>query len=417
MKQVQKNHRVWLVGLLLIFAVGLFLIVLNFRDIRTFIQQSSDPFAADAVVDPPFTSLSYGIHTFLWWDEGSAGSQAAMVNRILNFTYIKQTFPWREMEPRPDEWDFTQSDRIVALAEEMELQLIVRLGQVPAWATEYEMLVEDGDSHDAPPTDLQSWGAYCGTVAERYAGRVAAYQIWNEPNLSREWGQREPNAAEYVQILAICSEAIRAVDSEAILISAGLSPTGGPMPIAMPDDIYFDAMYQAGFQEYVDVVGVHAPGFAPPAYGPDDAVDDGQPRWASFRRIEDLRKIMIQQGDAARQMAILEFGYTTDTNNPDYSWFAVNEEEQAQHIIDAYVYAAEHWRPWVGLMNLIYMPNPEWTAADEEWWWAIATPDGRLRPAFFALAEMDRYCGEQIVLGWQEGVSEEEYLEQRDTCP
>lgn len=392
---------------IIVLAIGLFIYAT---------QAEPDPFEADAIIDPPFSSLSYSIQTFLWWDEGNASTQAAMVNRTLNFTYIKQTFPWREIEPRPDEWDFTQSDRIVALtnSEDINLGLIVRLGLTPAWAVNGEI---DEDAHDTPPDDLEAWGEYCGTIAERYAGQIVAYQVWNEPNLQREWGEVEPNAEYYVEMLAVCSEAIRAVDSEAIIISAGLSPTGGPRPIAIPDDQYLDAMYRLNFQQYVDVVGVHAPGFARPSYGPDDAVRDGGQRWASFRRVEDLRKIMLNYDDASRQMAILEFGYTTDTTNSDYSWFAVSEELQAQYVIEAYEYAAENWRPWVGLMSLIYMPNPEWTSEDEEWWWAVGTPNGGLRPVFFSLARMDRYCGDEVVAGWTEGLNEDEWLEQRITCP
>ncbi|MEM9952307.1 MAG: endo-1,4-beta-xylanase [Chloroflexota bacterium] len=380
-------------------------------------RPTPDPFAGNAIENPPFTPLTYSIQTFLWWDEGNASSQAGMVNRVLNFTHIKQTFPWRELEPRQDEWDFTQSDRIVSLAEQWDLGLIVRLGQSPDWASGVDSSQLD-EKHDAPAQNPEDFADYCGTIAERYSGRVVAYQIGNEPNLRREWGEQAPDPLGYVEQLAICSEAIRAVDSEVILISAGLSPTGGPMSIAMPDDQYLDAMYQANFQQYVDVVGVHAPGFAPPSYGPDDAVRDGGSRWASFRRIEDLRKIMLRYDDANRQMAILEFGYTTDTNNPDYAWFAVSEEQQAQYIRDAYEYAAENWRPWIGLMNLIYMPNPEWTAEDEEWWWSIMLPDGQPRPAFFTLAQMDRYCGDAVLSGWNETfASEEDWLERRDTCP
>ncbi|MEL6307457.1 MAG: endo-1,4-beta-xylanase [Chloroflexota bacterium] len=379
------------------------------------VRPQPDPFAGDAITDPPFTTISYSIQTFLWWDEGNAGMQASMVNRVLNFGYIKQNFPWRELEPRQNEWDFTQSDRIIALADEWDLGLIVRLGQAPQWATGSD--IESDESHDAPPNNLEDMADYCGTIAERYAGQVVAYQIWNEPNLAREWGTNTPNAEDYVALLAVCSEAIRAVDSEAILISAGLSPTGGPMPYAMPDDQYLDAMYRAAFQQYIDVVGVHAPGFSVPSYGPDDAAADGMGRWASFRRVEDLRKIMLLHDDAARQMAILEFGFTTDTENSDYAWFSVTEEEQARLTVDAYVYVAENWRPWVGLMSLIYMPNPRWTPADEEWWWAVGESDGTMRRVFFSLAQMDRYCGDEIQLGWQADWSEEEWFEQRDTCP
>ena len=71
----------------------------------------------------------------------------------------------------------------------------------------------------------------------------------------------------------------------------------------------------------------------------------------SFRRVEDLRKIMIANGDAARQMALLEVGWTTNQVHEAYAWYAVTEDEQAEYMREAYAYAAAHWRPWVGLMS------------------------------------------------------------------
>lgn len=209
--------------------IGLFalILIIGIGAVIMLTRPEIDPFDGDAVINPPFSPLSYSIQTFLWWDEGNAGTQASMVNRTLNFTYIKQTFPWRELEPRPDEWDFTQSDRIVDLAnrDDIDLQIIARLGEAPNWSIDNPIIGND-DVHDTPPDDLEAWGNYCGTIAERYAGRIMAYQVWNEPNLQREWGLQELSASDYVEMLAICSEAIRAVDSEAVIISAGLSPTG-----------------------------------------------------------------------------------------------------------------------------------------------------------------------------------------------
>jgi polysaccharide biosynthesis protein PslG len=376
-----------------------------------------DPFAGHAVINPPFTPLTYSVQAFLWWDHGLGGVHLDWITYILGFSHVKHTFAWRSMETEPGVWDFSQSDRIVDEITRRDLKVIARLGQVPEWAAQGSVVLGSEEKHDAPPADLATWANYCATVATRYQGRIAAYQIWNEPNLAREWGDQRPDPAAYVALLAACSQAIRAADPQAVLISAGLAPTGNDDASAMRDDLFLDRMYRAGFQQYIDAVGVHATGYAAPDYGPDDAERDGRGRWFSFRRIEDLRKIMIAHDDAARQMAVLEFGWTTDSINPDYAWFAVSEEKQAQYIVEAYQYAAQHWRPWVGLMSLIYLPDQAWTETDEEWWWAITTPAGYMRPAFFSLAAMDRYCGDRIQPGWPAGTPEEVYLEQRITCP
>ena len=58
---------------------------------------------------------------------------------------------------------------------------------------------------------------FARAVAERYKGRVDAYQIWNEPNLSREWGNRPPNAAEYTELLRIANQTIKEIDSDVLV--------------------------------------------------------------------------------------------------------------------------------------------------------------------------------------------------------
>jgi hypothetical protein len=111
-----------------------------------------------------------------------------------------------------------------------------------------------------------------------------------------------------------------------------------------------------------------------------------------------MRRIMVANGDAARQMAILETGWTMDPReDSNMAWFAVPDEAaQAQSLVAAYRYAAEHWRPWVGLMSMIYIANPAWTEANEEYWWSITTPDGYTRQAYADLANMAKYCGDEF---------------------
>jgi hypothetical protein len=353
-----------------------------------------DPFQGDAVIQR-FTPLTYSIQTFLWWDTAAASLHMEWT-RLMVFSHVKQIFAWSDIEKKQGEWDFFRADQIVDEVEAKGLKLIVRLTDTPDWALPDSEEAED--FIDAPPEDYADFATYCGMLAERYKGRITAYQVWNEPNLSREWGNRPPNAAEYVELLKGCSNAIREADPEAIIISAGLAPTGTNDTTAMPDDLYLQAMYDNDFQQYVDVVGMHAPGYTSPHLSLEDARTQGIASWATFRHPEDLRRIMVANGDAAHQVALLEFGWTTDPReDSDYHWFAVTPEQQAQYMVDAYEYAAEHWRPWVGLMSAIYIANPLWTPDDEQYWWAITTAEGDTRPAFVALANMAKYCGDRVI--------------------
>ena len=184
-----------------------------------------------------------------------------------------------------------------------------------------------------------------------------------------------------------------------MLISAGLAPTGTNDPkVAIADEVYFRQLYDGNFEEHVDVIGAHAVGFTAPENSPDEAEQFGPGRWASFRRIEDLRRIMIEEGDAARQMAILEMGWTTDPRQEsEMAWFAVDEQTQAAYIRRAFAYAAENWQPWVGLMTLIYVADPSWGPDNEQYWWSLIRFSSdpiveTLTPAFHELIEMPKVC-------------------------
>ncbi|MCB9438046.1 MAG: cellulase family glycosylhydrolase [Anaerolineales bacterium] len=341
-----------------------------------------------------FPSLTYGIQTFFWWHPDYRQVGLDHVN-IMQFSHIRQDFAWADIEPvqrpkdDPERYVWAQADAMMHDIEAKEVQVIARLDKPPAWA-----LRPDVDYGDIP-FDTTRLFEYCGAVATRYQGRITAYQIWNEPNLKREWADTPPSPEGYVDLLKGCSTAIRQADPDAIIISAGMAPTGTRDTTALPDEEFFWKMYQAGAAPYFDVLGVHAPGYAfEPEIDPQAVVEQGYLAWQCFRHVEAVRAIMVANGDEAKQIAITEMGWTIDPR-PDsiYHWFAVTPEQQGEYLARAYAYAAEHWRPWVGLMVALYYPNPAWTEDNEEYWWAIGVPTilpfaMDHRPAWPALVQM-----------------------------
>ena len=322
----------------------------------------------------------------MWWRPEIAQRDLALI-RELGFGWVKQSFAWRDIETNGKGlYDWWKPDKIVELTEAAGLKLLVRLDRQPFWAQEPESQPQE----NAPPADLQDFADYCSAVAGRYRGRVAAYQVWNEPNLRREWGNEPPDPAAYTALLKVCYEAIKAADPAAVVISAGLAPTGTMLPVAMPDTDFLQGMYEAGAGAYFDALGVNAPGYAaPPEMSPQEAEATYGHRSFAFRRVEDMRAIMVANGDADKQVAVLEMGWTLDEVNPNYAWFAVDEETQADYLVRAYQYAREAWQPWIGPMITIYIANYDWTPEqNEEWWWSIVLPDGTPRPAYYALQEM-----------------------------
>lgn len=338
-------------------------------------------------------SPSYAVQAFLWWRPTEEIQRDVDLVRDMGFGWIKQNFAWRDVEDiEKGAYNWYFPDVIVDEAERAGLNLLVRIDRQPFWAQDQS----NGLFQNGPPKDLADFNDFCTQLATRYRGRIDAYQVWNEPNLSREWGKRQPNAAEYVELLKACYNGIKSADPDAIIISAGLAPTGVVSEQVVPDDQFLRDMYAAGAAPYFDMLGLNAPGYkAPPETDPADAADPangwGGHRTFAFRHVEDMRTIMVENGDAAKQVAILEMGWTTDPrDDSSYHWHSVTEEQQADYLVRAYRYAWENW-PWVGIMTTVYIAKYDWTEENEEYWWAITYPgfpETRVRPAYTALKNM-----------------------------
>jgi len=348
-------------------------------------------------------SPEYGMQVFLWWRPEVADRDLQLV-RDAGFDWVKQTFAWRDIEGAgKGQFDWGRPDRIVDQAEQYGIKLLVRLDSQPQWAG--GKFPESG-----PPDNMQDYADFVSAVATRYKGRVAAYQIWNEPNLNvpgrSEWGGRPPNPAEYTVMLKAGYEAVKAADPAALVVSAGLAPTSRWDDVAMPDLEFLRGMYAAGARPYFDLLGAHGAGFkVPPETDPavvasDPVLHNNDPspehlkRIYCFRHVEDIRQVMVDNGDSDKQVVLLEFGWSTDPR-PDspYHWHAVTDFEQGEYLVRAYQYAKEHWSPWIGLMSLIYLPNSDWTRDHEQTWWSIIDPgypELKLKPAYVMLKDMPK---------------------------
>ena len=351
------------------------------------------PAAVPVINTPPGVyrakSPEYGMNIFIMSSPSTTQRDLGKVT-AARFTWQKTLFHWRQIEGAgKGQFNWSESDRVVAASNAAGVKIIARLDFQPGWAR------ADG-ANNGPPDNYNDYADFVSAFVGRYKtgspyGRVNAIEIWNEPNLAREWGNQAPNAGQYVQLLKTAYLAAKQADPNVTVITAGLSPTETWNSDATPDDVFLQQMYDAGAKAYFDVLGAHGAGYkAPPQMSPDQVAADpnyGGHRFFCFRRVEDLRNVMVKNGDSAKQIWLLELGWSTDPIHPAYSWFKVTQDQQAQYIVDAYRWAVDHWSPWIGVMTLWNLPEPDWTQDQEEYWWSIANPDGSNRPAYTKLLQ------------------------------
>lgn len=367
-----------------------------------------------AIHQPPaaMSSPDFAANAFLWWKSDIADRDLTLMEEA-GFRWVRQSFAWEDIEVAEGQFVWEQADRVVAQVNDRGLSLLARLDLSPRnpdfWAGE-------------PPLSNARFVEFVSVLARRYncaagaTGCVQAWQVGNEPNLAREWGGRRPDPAAYTALLGQVYTAIKAANPNAHVISAGMAPTGTDNAIAMPDARFYREMYAAmrgNSDGYFDLLGVHAAGFAaPPETDPAEAAANpayGGQRFFAFRHVEDIRAIMEANGDADKRVAVLEFGWTSDPVNPDYYWFGagagIDEFVKADYLRRAYIYAAEHWPPWIGLMSVLTMPNLAWLDDgdpfdEEQYWWAILEPSQidelRLRPAFVELCIYIRGLDDEV---------------------
>ncbi len=310
-------------------------------------------------------TLPLGIHTL------RADDAELQQIRDLGAASVVQVFAWSEIEPTRGEFHWEYTDWLVRAAEYYHVRLVARLDRAPRWATGAT------DALDAPPEQQDDYGDFVAQVAALYRGRVAAYIIWNEPNLAREWSNRPPDPAAYAALLKTAAARIRSADPNAQIVSAGLAPTNENSATAMDDRAFLRALYAAGARGAFDILAAHPYGFT---NAPDDprGAHDG----LNFLRLLDLRDIMVANGDAAKPVWVTEFGYTTD---PAAS-ARVSDDQQAQFLPRAYEIAREQM-PFVEMFTVWNLARGD---ASAQAGYSLMRVDGSQKPAYAAVRAMQK---------------------------
>ncbi|MDX1995382.1 MAG: hypothetical protein SF029_23565 [bacterium] len=101
---------------------------------------------------------------------------------------------------------------------------------------------------------------FAQTLGQIAAAGPDAIEIWNEPNLSREWPEGQISGANYTALLREGYNAIKAANPNVIVISGAPAPTGAEAAFpgrVVNDDNFLRQMVEAGAMSYLDCVGAH----------------------------------------------------------------------------------------------------------------------------------------------------------------
>jgi polysaccharide biosynthesis protein PslG len=312
---------------------------------------ATSPSTAAAAEPGVVSDLNWGIN-----ETEKQQTVAAMTDAKVRWTRL--SLNWHDLEPSQgsySSWWLADLDRSVQLAHDAGVKLILNLTDGPQWAS-------GSTNRRAPPRDPEDVVPFLRFIADRYQGKVQAYEIWNEENLTYWWSPG-PDPAGYTALLKAAYPAVKSADPSATVVFGGLNRN---------DYQFVEAAYAAGAKGYFDVMAVHPFTCKSPTNyywvdgntetwigeGSDPPPSGSNARISKYPYLgyREVRRSMLAQGDD-KPIWFTEFGWSTAS--PTTSSCVVDEATQAQYLTQAFQIAEQDPYVQVALTyNLREFANP-----------------------------------------------------------
>jgi hypothetical protein len=370
------------------------------------------PIARKATTQPATISF-WGLNAYLTKVErnGDDLAQLADKTRAAGVHWTREEMVWALIEPLDNRFNPVYDSRLNLVASK-GLGVIGVLISTPDWAVD-SACRNASERFFCPPADPQQFAQFAGYMAERYDGdgfndapgspRIAAWEIWNEPNDVANWGDlgNDPNRRKerYGQMLVAAHQSIKAADSSTLVVTGGTYIFDGSCAGGLCDGFNFFNAAGGVFQQVpaaknaFDVFATH------PFAHPERPDAPNRPRILMLEGTSrQTRKWLTEIGRPDAPIWITELGWCTAPGNCPTR--GVNEEEQANFLMRALVIAQQSGIQHVSVLQLedaFNNPNRLWgnTAL-------LRNFDGATypeKPAFKALQTLASVVGNAVPIG------------------
>jgi hypothetical protein len=281
------------------------------------VQQASYDIVNTAAIDESPTTI--GIAESNLYSMSNTEIDKALDKMLsLGVTNVRVGVFWLNIQPTSaTKYNWAKTDYIVKAASDRGMGILGVLNKTPPWAGSL------GNGHPDPDT----YAKFAATVAERYAGQISAYEIWNEPNGFLEWNP--VSAASYTEMLKKAYTAIKTVaasTNQDIKVIGGVVGAGLTLGNLTLDPVSFvTQMYANGAQGYFDAISFHPYNYSVKfSAGPANT----WPGTSALAQLQAIRALMNVKGDADLKIWISEYG------QPTVSGTAADLQKQADFMED-----------------------------------------------------------------------------------
>jgi hypothetical protein len=260
----------------------------------------------------------------LWWDGSNSDMDRELdLARDAGANVVRVDVGWSSLETSgkgPGGWYLDKLDRLVAGASARGLKVLPGVLGTPCWASSAPDSLRQGCQGSwwnrdqitmYPPRDNQDFADIAVFIARRYEGKLAAIELWNEPNLNEDrfWiAPDEPRA--YAELVKAAYPRLKqAAPSLPVLAGA----------LAYGNDAWVRGMYANGIKGNYDGLSIHP-------------YNDGAPQAGSWSGIQWARALQREAGDTA-PLWLTEFGWSTCRVG---SGWCASQADQANFITAAF---------------------------------------------------------------------------------
>jgi hypothetical protein len=182
------------------------------------------------------------------------------VARALHAKVVRVEVPWSELEPLgPNQIDpraLAIVDRLTSDAAAAGIKVIAMVESSPCWASSAPAPLlracvpgQSNKSSAWPPTNPANYAAFVAYLAQRYGTRLAAIEVWNEPDQANQLYFAGPEKPQrYAAILRAAYPAIKQANPNVSVLAGSLVGANG---------VFLRALYAAGIKGYYDGLAVH----------------------------------------------------------------------------------------------------------------------------------------------------------------
>jgi hypothetical protein len=295
----------------------------------------------------------------------SSADREIQLAAAIHAKAVRVEVPWSALEPlgagRVDPRALGFTDRLVDNAAADGIRVLMLVDDTPCWASSAParlarkcMPQRPSAASSWPPANPSDYAAIVGFLAARYGTRLAAIEVWNEPDQANEdyfAGPDKPH--RYAAILRAAYAAIKQANPQVPVLGGSIVGSNGA---------FLRALYAAGIKGYYDGLAVHY-------------------YHLTLASLRSIREVQLANGDS-KPLWLDEFGWTScwPHYKVEQEQACVSEQTQAQNLTDIFRTLAR--TPFVAA-EFVYKLQ----SSKREDFGVLSATGGR-KPAFAALSKV-----------------------------